>query len=211
MQQKTHKFFDLGQSAGPFPSQKPGSEPLHPRAAGPGSGDKMGLNWQNLLSWARGAGVFKLFSPSMSKPEPAPRSAYRAWRSVTTRWADNDAYGHVNNVVYYAWFDTAVNAYLIEQGALDIHGGEVIGLVVETQCNYFSPLAFPQSVDVGLRVAHCGRSSVRYELGVFAADQALPAAQGHFVHVYVDAEHRNPAPLPLSLVQALGPLQSGLP
>jgi acyl-CoA thioester hydrolase len=132
----------------------------------------------------------------MSKPEPAPRSAYRAWRSVTTRWADNDAYGHVNNVVYYAWFDTAVNAYLIEQGALDIHGGEVIGLVVETQCNYFSPLAFPQSVDVGLRVAHCGRSSVRYELGVFAADQALPAAQGHFVHVYVDAEHRNPAPLP---------------
>ena len=154
--------------------------------------------------------VLNLFPPSMSKPDPAPRGVYRAWRSITTRWADNDAYGHVNNVVYYAWFDTAVNAYLMEQGALDIHGGAVIGLVVETQCNYFSPLAFPQSVDVGLRVAHCGRSSVRYELGVFAADQALPSAQGHFVHVYVDATYRNPAPLPSSLVRALAPLQTGL-
>lgn len=147
----------------------------------------------------------------MSKPEPAPRSAYRAWRSITTRWADNDAYGHVNNVVYYSWFDTAVNAYLIEQGALDIRDGTVIGLVVETQCNYFSPLVFPQPVEVGLRLAHRGRSSVRYELGVFATGQAQAAAQGHFVHVYVDAASRQPAPLPLALVRALEALQSGAP
>ena len=145
----------------------------------------------------------------MSKPLPAARSAYRAWRTISTRWADNDAYGHVNNVVYYSWFDTAVNAYLIEQGVLDIRDGAVIGLVVETQCNYFSPLAFPQTVELGLRVAHCGRSSVRYELGVFAQGQAFAAAQGHFVHVYVDAASRQPAPLPSELVRALTPLSDG--
>jgi acyl-CoA thioester hydrolase len=105
---------------------------------------------------------------------------------------DNDAYGHVNNVVYYQWFDTAVNAYLIEQGALDIHQGQTIGLVVETHCNYFSPLAFPQTVQVGLRVARIGSSSVRYELGVFAQGQALSAAHGHFIHVYVDKQTRRP-------------------
>jgi acyl-CoA thioester hydrolase len=145
----------------------------------------------------------------MTKPEPAPRSAFPAWRSITTRWADNDAYGHVNNVVYYSWFDTAVNAYLIEQGALDIREGRVIGLVVETHCNYFSPLAFPQTVELGLRVAHRGRSSVRYELGVFAVGQDFAAAQGHFVHVYVDAASRQPAPLPSALVLALKPLEPG--
>ena len=145
----------------------------------------------------------------MSKPLPAARSAYRAWRTISTRWADNDAYGHVNNVVYYSWFDTAVNAYLIEQGVLDIRDGAVIGLVVETQCNYFSPLAFPQTVELGLRVAHCGRSSVRYELGVFAQGQAFAAAQGHFVHVYVDAASRQPAPLPSALVRAVTPLLDG--
>ena len=115
----------------------------------------------------------------------------------------------MNNVVYYSWFDTAVNAYLIEQGALDIRDGAVIGLVVETHCNYFSPLAFPQTVELGLRVAHRGRSSVRYELGVFAAGHSSAAAQGHFVHVYVEAASRQPAPLPLALVRALEPLQSG--
>ena len=93
---------------------------------------------------------------------------------------DNDAYGHVNNVVYYSWFDTAVNAHLIEQGALDIQHGEVIGLVVETQCNYFSPVAFPQTVEAGLRVAHIGRSSVRYEVGLFAAGRAADGGQGPF-------------------------------
>ena len=143
----------------------------------------------------------------MSKPPPALRSAFRAWRAIGTRWADNDAYGHVNNVVYYAWFDTAVNAYLIEQGALDIQAGAVIGLVVETQCNYFSPLAFPQTVDLGLRVEHVGQSSVRYGLAVFAQGQDSAAAQGHFVHVYVDAANRKPTPLPVKLLQALAPLR----
>src|SRR5660397_14606 len=99
------------------------------------------------------------------KPQAQPRSAYRVFRSLTTRWMDNDAYGHVNNVVYYSWFDTAVNAYLIEQGVLDIARGQTIGLVIETQCNYFSPLTFPQTVEAGIRVARLGASSVRYEVG----------------------------------------------
>ena len=105
---------------------------------------------------------------------------------------DNDVYGHVNNVVYYSWFDTAVNAHLIEQGALDIHAGQTIGLVIETQCNYFAPLAFPQEVQAGIRVAHMGTSSVRYEVGLFASSEPLCAAAGHFVHVYVDRETRRP-------------------
>ncbi|OGB91374.1 MAG: 4-hydroxybenzoyl-CoA thioesterase [Burkholderiales bacterium RIFCSPLOWO2_12_FULL_67_210] len=120
-----------------------------------------------------------------------------------TRWSDNDIYGHVNNVVYYSWFDTAVNAWLIERGALDIHGGGVIGLVVETQCNYFAPLAFPQAVEAGLRVAHLGSSSVRYEVGLFAQGSDDAAACGHFIHVYVDRETRRPVPLPAALKSAL--------
>lgn len=112
-------------------------------------------------------------------------------------------YGHVNNVVYYSWFDTAVNAYLIEHGVLDVHQGSTIGLVVETQCHYFSPLAFPEVVQAGLCVAHLGRSSVRYEVGLFAKDQALCAAKGHFVHVYVDRLSRRPVPLPLALKTVL--------
>jgi acyl-CoA thioester hydrolase len=133
------------------------------------------------------------------RPAPEPRHAYHLFRRIDTRWADNDAYGHVNNVVYYAWFDTAVNAYLIEQGALDIHNGATIGLVVETQCNYFLPVAFPQPVEIGIRVAHVGSASVRYELGVFTANAAdefvVCSAKGHFVHVYVDKLTRRPAPL----------------
>jgi acyl-CoA thioester hydrolase len=109
---------------------------------------------------------------------------------------DNDLYGHVNNVVYYSWFDTAVNAHLIEAGVLDIHGGQTIGLVIETQCNYFAPLAFPQTVDAGIRVARLGASSVRYEVGLFAQGEDLCAAQGHFIHVYVDRGTRRPVPLP---------------
>jgi acyl-CoA thioester hydrolase len=116
---------------------------------------------------------------------------------------DNDAYGHVNNVVYYSWFDTAVNAYLIEQGVLDIEHGQTIGLVIETQCNYFAPLAFPQTVEAGIRVARLGSSSVRYEVGLFAQDQPLTAAKGHFVHVYVDKKSRRPVPLPLNLKTVL--------
>ena len=142
----------------------------------------------------------------MSTPRVAaePRSAYPHFCRITTRWGDNDVYGHVNNVVYYSWFDTAVNRYLIESGALDIHEGSVIGLVVETQCHYYAPLAFPQEVDAGIRVAHCGRSSVRYEVGLFGAGQDTCAARGHFIHVYVDRETRRPtAALPPALVQAL--------
>jgi acyl-CoA thioester hydrolase len=134
---------------------------------------------------------------------PEPRSAYKAFRSIGTRWMDNDAYGHVNNVVYYSWFDTAVNAYLIEHGVLDIHHGQAIGLVVETQCNYFAPLAFPQTVEAGLRVARLGSTSVRYEVALFAQDQDLCAARGHFVHVYVDRESRRPVSLPNPLKQLL--------
>ena len=140
------------------------------------------------------------------RPQPEPRSAYRRFSTITTRWMDNDAYGHVNNVVYYSWFDTAVNGYLIEAGALDIHAGEVIGLVIETRCNYFAPLAFPQAVEAGLRVAHLGRSSVRYEVGLFAQRQPVSAAGGHFVHVYVDRATRRPAELPAALLAALQPL-----
>ena len=119
---------------------------------------------------------------------------------------DNDAYGHVNNVVYYSWFDTVVNEYLIRQGVLDITGGPVIGLVVETQCRYFSELAFPQPVELGLRIGNLGRSSVRYEIGIFAAGAALASAQGHFVHVYVDRATRKPTALPVPLRAALEPL-----
>lgn len=149
------------------------------------------------------------FNPTLtpvSKPAPEPRSAYMVFRPIATRWMDNDAYGHVNNVVYYSWFDTAVNAYLIEHGALDIHAGETIGLVIETHCNYFAPLAFPQTVQVGIRVAHLGTSSVRYEVGIFG-DADTTAAKGHFVHVYVDKHTRQPVPLPTRLKTVLEALQ----
>lgn len=137
------------------------------------------------------------------RPAPQARSAYRAFRSISTRWSDNDIYGHVNNVVYYSWFDTAVNAHLMEQGALDIEQGEVIGLVIETQCNYFAPLAFPQNVEAGVRVARIGSSSVRYEVGLFAQGEPLTAAAGHFIHVYVDRNTRRPCALPARLLQVL--------
>jgi len=124
------------------------------------------------------------------------RDAYRVWRDIGTRWADNDAYGHVNNTVYYQWFDTAVNAWLIGAGLLDIVAGDPIGLVVETGCRYAAPLSYPDPVEIGLAVEHVGRSSVRYRLGVFAADAATAAAEGFFVHVYVDRRERRPASLP---------------
>lgn len=141
-------------------------------------------------------------STPTTKPQAEPRSAYRVFRPISTRWSDNDVYGHVNNVVYYSWFDTAVNAYLIEQGVLDIHQGSTIGLVVETQCNYFASLAFPQAVQAGIRVAKLGTSSVRYEVGIFG-DGELTAAKGHFIHVYVDQITRKPVPLPAALKQVL--------
>ena len=141
---------------------------------------------------------------SQVRMSPEPRSAFKVFRRMDTRWMDNDVYGHVNNVVYYSWFDTAVNAHLIEQGALDIHHGETIGLVIETQCNYFAPLAFPQVVEAGIRVARIGASSVRYEVGLFSQGDVMCAARGHFVHVYVDKENRRPVKsLPLNLKNVL--------
>ena len=144
---------------------------------------------------------------SPTRPQAEARSAYKAFRDIGTRWSDNDVYGHVNNVVYYSWFDTVVNAHLIEAGALDIHKGETIGLVVETQCNYFSGIEFPQMVEAGLRVAHMGKSSVRYEVGLFVQDEPLTAARGHFIHVYVDKASRKPVALPAQLKSVLEALQ----
>lgn len=131
------------------------------------------------------------------------RSAYRHFLPLQTRWADNDVYGHVNNVAYYGYFDTIVNEYLIACGALDIHDGAVIGLVVETGCKYFAPLEFPQKLEGALRVAKIGNSSVRYEIAIFKAGENAPAAEGHFVHVYVDRETRRPVTLPEELRRAL--------
>ncbi len=131
------------------------------------------------------------------------RERYRHFQTITTRWMDNDAYGHVNNVVYYSFFDTVVNTYLIEQGVLDIENSPVIGLVVETLCQYKKELTDPEPVDAGLRVGRLGNTSVRYEIGLFSAGDDTPAATGHFVHVYVDRATRRPAPLPAALRAAL--------
>lgn len=147
----------------------------------------------------------------MSKPQPEPRERYRHFQVITTRWMDNDVYAHVNNVVYYSYFDTVVNQYLIECQVLDIVASPVIGLVVETQCNYFSPVTFPDVVHAGLRVARLGNSSVRYEIGLFRNDDRLAAAQGHFVHVYVDRATNRPAPLPAPMRTALLALHDGGP
>jgi acyl-CoA thioester hydrolase len=133
----------------------------------------------------------------------AGRDSYRAWRRITTRWADNDLYGHVNNVAYYGWFDTAVNGWLIEAGLLDLERGDPIGLVVETGCRYTRPLSYPQPVEIGLAAEHVGNSSVRYRLGVFAEGDEQAAAEGRFVHVYVGRESRRPVPLPEAWRRAL--------
>jgi acyl-CoA thioester hydrolase len=137
------------------------------------------------------------------------RSAYRHFLPLQTRWADNDIYGHVNNVAYYGYFDTIVNEYLIAAGALDIHTGAVIGLVVETGCKYFAPLAFPDKLEGALRVARIGNTSVRYELAIFRAGDDTPAAEGHFVHVYVDRQTRRPVPLPAPFRAALERVRGG--
>jgi len=131
------------------------------------------------------------------------RGDYKHFLAIPTRWMDNDVYGHVNNVVYYSYFDTVVNEYLVGAGVLDIERSRVIGLVVETMCRYFQPLAFPEVVEAGLRVARLGRSSVRYEIGIFRRGEEEPAAIGHFVHVYVDRDSRRPVEIPESLRRAL--------
>lgn len=145
---------------------------------------------------------------SNAKPRKAfgSRADYRHFLAITTRWMDNDVYGHVNNVVYYSYFDTVVNRYLIESGALDIAASPVIGLVVETGCRYAKPISFPEAVTAALRVARLGASSVRYEIGLFREDDDDAAAEGHFIHVYVDRATLRPAPLPEKLRSALLPL-----
>ena len=139
----------------------------------------------------------------MTKPTPHARTAYRHFQRIPTRWMDNDVYGHVNNVVYYSYFDTVVNAFLVNEGGLDIDSGPVIGLCVESQCRYLSPLAFPDVLDAGMRVSRIGRSSVRYEVGIFRAGEDAAAAQGHFVHVFVDRTTRRPVDLPERMRTAL--------
>ena len=132
----------------------------------------------------------------MSRPVARGRDAYRWYMTIATRWADNDAYGHVNNTVFYQWFDTAVNQWLVEAGLLNIERGDPIGLVVETGCSFFAPLSFPGEVEVGIAVDRLGSSSVTYRIGVFPLDATEPSAQGHFTHVYVGRDSRRPAPLP---------------
>jgi len=136
----------------------------------------------------------------------AERPHYRHWDTITTRWMDNDMYGHVNNVQYYSFFDTVVTTWLVRNGGLDPQDGEVIGLCVESQCTFLAPLSFPEQVLAGLRVGHVGRSSVRYEIALFASGAAEPAASGHFVHVYVDRESRRPTAIPDGLRTALSAL-----
>jgi acyl-CoA thioester hydrolase len=141
--------------------------------------------------------------PEVVKPETPCREDYKHFLAIPTRWMDNDVYGHVNNVVYYSYFDTVVNAYLVAAGGLDIEKSAVIGLVVETLCRYFKPIAFPEVVDAGLRVGKLGNISVRYEIGIFRQGDPAPAAVGHFVHVYVDRMTRRPVPVPDRMRHAL--------
>ena len=160
----------------------------------------------DLLRRARKAAADAELIGKVDRPVPAPRSRYRRFVPLATRWTDNDAYGHLNNVVYLSLFDSAVNAELVGAGVLDIEHGAVIGLVVETGCHFFSSLAFPQALEAGLAVSRIGRTSVSYEIGIFAAGAAETAAHGRFVHVYVDRATRRPVPLPdrlLAFVKAL--------
>jgi acyl-CoA thioester hydrolase len=130
------------------------------------------------------------------RAEAKKRCDFKHFHTITTRWMDNDAYGHVNNVVYYSWFDTVVNQFLIANDVLDVERSPVIGLVIETQCNYFASVAFPEPITAGLRVTKLGNSSVRYEVGIFKENEDTASAQGHFVHVYVDRESRKPSTIP---------------
>lgn len=139
---------------------------------------------------------------------PETRANYRQFCAISTRWMDNDAYGHVNNVVYYSFFDTAVNQWLIERGVLDVANSASIGLVVETQCRYIAPITFPDRVTAGIRAAHIGRSSVRYEIGLFRNDEDAVVASGHFVHVYVDRQTRHTTPIPEDVRTALRDIAS---
>jgi acyl-CoA thioester hydrolase len=144
----------------------------------------------------------------MSRPEPLTRDEFSHFVDLTTRWADNDIYGHVNNVMYYSYFDTTANHYLIHEGGLDIHNGQIIGLVVDSGCSYFAPVAFPDRLEGALRVLHLGKSSVRYQIAIFRREEHTAVAQGHFVHVFVDRTNRTPVEIPFGLRTALSKLQT---
>jgi acyl-CoA thioester hydrolase len=143
----------------------------------------------------------------MPSPTPQRRADYPHHLPIATRWMDNDVYGHVNNVVYYSYFDTVINRWLVGEGGLDIHHGGVIGLCVDSRCAYLRPVAFPDALDAGLRVAHLGRSSVRYEIAIFKAGEDDAVAQGEFVHVFVERASRRPIDIPTQLREALARLR----
>jgi len=135
------------------------------------------------------------------------RADYRHFLEIPTRWGDNDAYAHINNVVYYSYFDTVVSRYLLASGAIDLTSSEVIGVVVETGCRYLAPISFPDLVTAGLRVTRIGNTSIRYEIGIFRNGEEQASAEGHFIHVYVDrATQTRPTPLPQALREAVAPL-----
>jgi acyl-CoA thioester hydrolase len=138
----------------------------------------------------------------------AARSSFPHFLAIPTRWMDNDVYGHVNNVVYYSYFDTAVNQFLIERGVLDIHKGDVVGFVVDSGCAYFSSISFPDTIHAGIRVAKLGNSSVRYEIALYRNDDPLPCAAGHFVHVYVERSRNRPVPIPENVRNVLATIRS---
>ncbi len=142
----------------------------------------------------------------MSKPQPLTREDFHYFLPITTRWADNDIYGHINNIIYYSFFDTAVNTFLIHHAQLDIHHGNVIGLVVDSGCSYFAPLAYPEQIVAGVRVLKLGCSSVQYQVALFKQSEDTASAQGHFVHVYVDRDSRQAVALPDIMRQALNTL-----
>ena len=140
---------------------------------------------------------------SDQKLAPPKRADFVAFEEIHSRWMDNDAYGHINNVVYYSFFDTAVNRYLIERKVLDVLKSEAIGFVIETQCKYFSPIAYPDLIHVGLKVTHLGNSSVKYEVAIFKNDDDIASAAGSFVHVYVNRSTNKPTPIPQDVREIL--------
>ncbi|MGJ3262170.1 MAG: acyl-CoA thioesterase [Salinarimonas sp.] len=147
----------------------------------------------------------------MTRQQRPPRDAFAVFRPLQTRWMDNDVYGHVNNVVYYSYFDTAVNGWYVEEGLLDVAGSPSIGLVVETSCAYFESVAFPDALEVGISVARLGTSSVTYALGIFKVGAAEAAAAGRFTHVFVSRETSRPVPIPQEIRAALDRLSDAVP
>ncbi|MEO8650695.1 MAG: thioesterase family protein [Hyphomicrobiaceae bacterium] len=140
---------------------------------------------------------------SNGRPKPGKRSDYVEFMPIQTRWMDNDVYGHVNNVVYYSYFDTVVNLYLINPGGLDFHNAPIVGIMAETMCRYYRSIAYPEAIDAGIRVGRLGTSSVRYEVGLFGVEEQQARAEGHLVHVFVDRETNNPVPIPAGIRVAL--------